>query len=359
MKRLTVISLIVLAGLLLTACSTSATSTSWPGLAADKDRAYLANGQFLYAVRLTDGGKAWQYPPDKAGSEEYFSNPVLTSDGQLIVGSSGRDSALISLDPATGTAKWAAPFVASDHWVASPLVVGDTIYAPNNNGTLYAIKLATGQQAWSLPLGRSLWGTPTTDGKLVFVSSLDHFLYAVDPNSHKLVWKKDLGGSIPASPLLGPDGSALYVGSFARKVYAVEPTTGAIRWAAQLKDWVWGTPALVGNAVFAADISGNLYSLGASDGKNAWPEVKPDGPITGGPVAIPNGVAVATESGFVYAYKPDGSTLWPAVNIGGKIYTTPVLAGDRLLVAPMGAPNLLYAVNVTDGSLLPWHFSGK
>ncbi len=359
MKRLTAISLIVLAGLLLTACTTSATTTSWPGLAVDKDRAYLANGQFIYAVRLSDGGKAWQYPPDKAGTEEYFSNPVLTADGQLLVGSSGRDSALISLDPATGSPKWSAPFTASDHWVASPLVVGDTVYAPNNNGTLYAIKLATGQQAWSLPISRSLWGSPTTDGKLIFVTSLDHFLYAVDPNSHKIVWKKDLGGSIPASPLLQSDGGALYVGSFARKLYAIEPATGAIRWAADLKDWVWSTPALADNAIFAADISGNLYSLGAADGKNAWPQVKPDGPITGSPVAIPNGVAVATESGFLYAYKADGSSLWPPVNIGGKIYTTPVLAGDRLVVAPMGAQYWLYAVNVNDGSLLPWHYDGK
>ncbi len=70
-------------------------------------------------------------------------------------------------------------------------------------------------------------------------------------------------------------------------------------------------------------------------------------------------MAVATESGFLYAYKADGSTLWPPVNIGGKIYTTPVLAGDRLVVAPMGAQYWLYAVNVKDGSLLPWHYDGK
>jgi outer membrane protein assembly factor BamB len=74
---------------------------------------------------------------------------------------------------------------------------------------------------------------------------------------------------------------------------------------------------------------------------------------------LQNGVAVVTESGFVYAYKPDGSTLWPPVNIGGKIYTTPVLAADRILVAPMGAQYLLYAVNSKDGSTLPWHFDGK
>lgn len=359
MKRLTLISAILLASVLLSACATGASTSSWPGLAADKDNAYLANGQYLYAVRLSDGAKLWQYPVDKPGTEEFFSNPVLTQDGQLLIGSSGRDNALYSLDARTGVQKWAKPFTTSDHWVASPLIVADTVYAPNNNGSLYALKLATGELAWSVPLGRSMWGAPTTDGKLIFVSSLDHFLYAVDPAAQKLVWKRDLGGPIPGSPMLAADGGALYVGSFAKKVYAVEAGTGAIRWAVDLKDWVWNTPTLVGDNLYAADISGNLYSLAASSGKNGWPELKPDGPITGSPVALANGIAIVTESGFLYAFKPDGSTLWPPVNIGGKIYTTPVLSGDLILVAPMGAPNLLYAVNGKDGSVLPWQFTGK
>ncbi len=360
MKRLIAISLIVLASLVLSACATGANAGSWPGLAADKDNAYLANGAFVYAVRLTDGVKVWQYPPDKAGTELFYSNPVLTPDGQLLVGSSGRDYSLVSLDSATGAQKWAAPFIGTDHWVASPLVVGDTIYAPNNNGALYALKLATGQQSWSLRLSsHPLWGAPATDGKFIYVGSLDHFLYAVDPPTQKIVWKRDLGGSIPGAPLISADGADLYVGSFARKVFAVEAATGAIRWTADLKDWVWNAPALDGDTVFAADISGNVYSLGAPNGKNAWPEVKPDGPITASPIAIPNGVVVATESGLLYAFKPDGSTLWPPANIGGKIYTTPVISGDRIIVAPLGGTNLLYAVNSQDGSLLPWHFAGK
>ncbi len=359
MKRLTVISLILLASVLLSACATGTSTASWPGLAADKDNAYLANGQFVYAVRLADAAKIWQYPA-QGGTAEFFSDPVLTPDGQLLVGSSGRDNALYSLDPAKGTSKWAVPFTANDRWVASPLVVGNTIYAPNNNGTLYALQLATGQLAWSVPVGRSLWGTPSTDGKLIFVTSLDHFLYAVDPNSHKVAWKTDLGGAIPSSPFVASDGSSVYLGSFAKKVYAVDTGKGAVRWSADLKNWAWSTPILIGDTLIASDISGNLYSLAAASGKNTWPEVKPDGPITASPLALPDGgVVVATESGFLYAYKPDGSLLWPPVNIGGKIYTAPVLAGDRILVAPMGAPHWLYAVNSKDGSLVQWFFDGK
>ena len=357
MRRLTLIPLVLLASVLLSACGTPS-AASWPGLAADKSNAYLANGAYVYAVRLSDGAKLWQYP-DKSGTEQFFSNPVITPDGQLLIGSAGRDNALISLDPATGKEKWAAPFVASDHWVASPLVVDQTIFAANNNGSLYALQLSTGQMSWTLPIGRSLWGAPVTNGKLVFVTSLDHSLYAVDPAAQKIVWKTDLGGSAPGSPSVSADGSTLYVGSFARKVFAVDAASGAIRWTAAVKDWIWNTPILDGDSVYAADISGNLYSLGAPNGKNAWPTVQPDTAITGSPLALPNGVAVVTESGGLYAYDPTGSPLWPSVNIGGKIYTSPVASGDLILVAPMGSQYLLYAVNNKDGSMLPWHFDGK
>ncbi len=186
MKRSTLFSFVLLGAILLSACSSAASrGTSWPGLAADANNAYLANGQFIYAARLSDGSKLWQYP-DKAGSQQFFAAPLLTPDGQLIVGSAGTDQGLYSLDPATGATKWSVPFTgAKDRWIAAPLAINDTLYAPNNDGSLYALKLATGELLWSLSIGHPLWGSPVTDGKLIFLTSLDHFLYAIDPQSQK------------------------------------------------------------------------------------------------------------------------------------------------------------------------------
>ena len=234
MKRLTLISLVLLAAVLLSACTAGASATTWPGLAADTKLAYLADGSYVYAVRLSDGAKSWQYPA-KAGTQLFYANPVLTSDGQLLVGSAGHDYELNSLDITTGQPKWTAPFVGTDRWVASPLVVGDTVYAANNDGTLYVLKLATGDKLWSLHISQELWGAPVTDGKLIFVTSLDHFLYAVDPIEHTIVWKVNLGGSAPGSPVVSSDGKTLYVGSFAKKVFAVDIASGSVRWTADTK----------------------------------------------------------------------------------------------------------------------------
>ncbi len=366
MKRLTVVSLIVLAGLLLSACTT-ATTTSWPGLAADKEQAYVANGQFVYGVQISNGVKVWQYP-QQAGTEQFHANPVVTPDGQVIVGSSGRDYALYSLDAKTGLPKWAKPFTADDQWIAAPLVVGDTIYAPNNDGKLYGISLATGQAAWEpVKVGTALWSTPVTNGKLIFLTSLDHRVYAVDMQTHKLAWSqpRDLGGSIASAPLIAADGSALYVGSFAGKFFAIDPSTGRDIWSpVSLLAWAWNTPVQIDQNLYVGDIAGNLYALSAATGKEAWPHIMPDNAITASPLAVPGGVVVATESGILYAYKLDRTVLWSTANnpdvknIGGQIYTTPILSGDRILVAPLNGKDLLYAVTVQDGKLL-WQFNGK
>ena len=360
MKRLTLISLVLLAAVLLSACSAGASATTWPGLAADSKLAYLADGSYIYAVRLSDGAKSWQYPA-KAGTQLFYANPVLTADGQLLVGSAGHDYELNSLDITTGQPKWTAPFVATDRWVASPLVVNDTVYAANNDGTLYVLKLATGEKLWSLHISQELWGAPVTDGNLIFVTSLDHFLYAVDPQAQKVIWKVDLGGSAPGSPVVSSDGKTLYVGSFAKKIFAVDIASGSVRWTALTKDWVWGTPTLGGDSLFAADISGNVYSLGVPNGKNAWADLQPDGPITGSPLVLADGsMVIATESGSLFAFNTSGVKMWD-VTAGGKIYTSPVSAGDPvgglIMVAPLNADFLLAAIS-RDGKLI-WKFTGK
>ena len=360
MKRLKLISFVLLGAILLSACASSASrNTSWPGLAADTTNAYLADGSLVYAVRLSDGVKVWQYP-DKSVGQVFYANPVLTSDGQLLVGSAGNDHALYSLDPATGKEKWPAPFSgAGDHFVASPLVIGDVIYAPNNDGALYALKLSTGEKLWSLAIGDSLWSSPVSNGKLIFVASLDHFVYAVDPQTQKIVWKADIGVSIPSAPAVSADGSMLFVGGFLKALKALNTADGSVIWSADTNDWVWGSPALDGDTVYAADLSGNLYSFGVPNGKNAWPAIQLDGAITASPLVLADGtMVVVTEAGNAFAFDRVGAKAWgQGTTIGGKIYTTPVAAGDQVIVAPQGADALLVALSKS-GNVV-WKFTGK
>lgn len=370
-KKLLLISMVLLGAVFLSACTGgSVRGSSWPGLSADANTAYLADGPIVYAVNLKDGSELWHYPAKANSKEVFYAAPVITSDGLVIVGSAGSDHSLIAInpadiDPATKSPVPAWTFTeAGDHWVASPLIIDDKLFAPNSDGNLYILDLKDGQsqkkalkkilmvdpQDSSKKSGR-LWSTPVTNGKQVFLTSLDHSVFGVDLQTYSY-WHEDLAGAIPGSPAFGSDGM-LYVGSLAAQLEKFDPATGKHETALTAKYWLWGTPVADGDALYFGDLEGNFYSFNTSTGQLNW-TVKPDGPITATPVVQADHILLVTESGNIYAInKKDGSTLWSDI-VGGKLYSTPVISGDLTLIAPLGADFYLTALNA-DGHKV-WTF---
>ncbi len=372
-KKLLLLTLVLLSAVLLSACGGAIRGTTWPGLAADETTAYLADLPFVYGINLQDGKETWRFSDRNDNKAQFYAAPVLTPDGLVIVGSSAGEHILYALDPsdllADGDIK--SPAVewtftgATGGWVASPLIVNDMLFAPNADGNLYVLDLNDGQsqkQALQTVLlvdpedpdkkpGR-LWAQPVTDGERVFVTSLDHSIFAVDLETYEIVWHKDLGAAIPGSPAIGPDGK-LYVGSLASKLEQFDPATGQHGSVLDAEYWIWSTPTLDGNALFFGDLKGNFYSFDTTTGALNW-SVQPDGAITANAILQNDHLLLATESGNIYAIDKDGKTLW-FEEVGGKIYTTPVAAGDLILVAPLGAEFYLAALDSTGRQV--WTFT--
>ena len=339
-KKIFTILLLALAALALSACSGQPLTNNWPGLSADAEQAYLSSGSFVYAVDLATGKEVWKYPAEADNALLFYATPVLTEDGQLLIGSVGTTHAFISLDPATGKEKWTEPFTgAKGTWVASPLVLNETIYVPNTDGYLYTLDLTGKQIADPIELGGSLWSAPTTDGSLLYITSLDHHLHIIDPATGELGEPVDLGGASPGSPVMGEGGA--YVGSFASTVEFVT-SNGNHEVVATASNWIWGSPTLDNNTLFFGDLSGNLYSLDLASGAQNWGELKPDGPVVASLLVAGDQIYVGSEDGVFIALDRDGKIVWEK-ETGGKIYTTPVLSGEMILVAPYQAEFALAA----------------
>jgi outer membrane protein assembly factor BamB len=351
-KKFAVMIMILLGAVLLTACAGGAAhGLTWPGLAANGNTAYLADGPFVYAIDLNDGKEIWRYPGDGPGDFAFYSTPVITPDGLVIVGSAGTDYSLIALDPNDINQQTNAPAEAwrfteaKDHWRAAPLVVENKLFAVNSDGNLYILDLQDRQSvkdATVVNLNGRLWSQPTTDGERVYITSLDHSVIAVDANTHEVLWNENLGGAVPGSAVLSEDGT-LYVGSLASQLEKFDPATGAHEAVVDAENWVWSTPSLDGDTLYFSDVDGNFYSYNVSTGNLNW-TVKPDGPITASPLIQNDHVLLATESGSVFAVDRDGKVLW-SEEVGGKIYTSPVAAGDTILVAPLETEFYLAALD--------------
>lgn len=340
-KRLILISLIALSALILSACSGQAVSNNWHGLAADAERAYLSNGSFVYAVDLKTAKEVWRYPEEANSKLLYYATPVLTPDGQLLIGSAGTSHPFVSLDPATGKEKWVESFTkGKGAWLASPLVWNETIYIPNTDGFLYTLDMNGKEIADPIELGGALWSAPSTDGTLLYITSLDHHLHIIDPAKGSVVTEPiDLGGAAPSSPAVGTDG--VYVGSFASTVEFVQ-ANNKHEVIATTENWIWGSPLVDSETLYYADLNGKVYSLDLATGSQNWDVVQPDGPVVASLLIVGDQIYVATEAGTLVALDREGKTVWEKT-VGGKIYTTPVLSGDLILVAPYQADFVLAA----------------
>jgi outer membrane protein assembly factor BamB len=339
---------LVLAGLL-SACSGGAFAASgWPGIVASQDTVYLASNTSIYALNLTNGSRKWSFPAEPDNSTTFFSDPSLTADGQLIVGS--YNNTLYSINSDNGAQNWVFD-QAEGRFIGSQLVTGGMIYAPNSDNSLYALN-EQGMLSWKFEAEDALWARPSGDGEQVFFPSMDHNLYSVDGRTGQRQWSEALGGASVGSPSLSEDGR-LYLGTFANEMLALDASTGDILWKAPTQGWVWSGPAVDGERLYFGDLNGFVYALDRETGQELW-RVQPDGPIAGTPLVTEDALYLTVETGSLIALDHDGNPLWTQT-VGGKLYTRPVAAGDLILVAPLESEELLIALD-TNGARR-WSFS--
>ncbi len=361
-KKILIVGLFLLAAVLLSGC---VGATAWPGLSASGDAAYLANTTAVHAVNLKTGEEMWKFTASGGflGSNPslFVTNPVLTEDGSLIVLDSGNKRVMYALDLNKMDVEEKRPVIrwefsdAEGHWIAAPLILGNRLFAPNADGNLYVLNLQDGKKAEE-PIRLSgkenqtdrLWAQPVTDGERLFVTSLDHRIFAISLETYEVLWSQQLDAAIPGAPVLGADGM-LYVGSFAKKLEQFDPVSGEHKSVLDTNDWVWGTPIVDGDNLYFGDVQGYFYSYNTKEARLNWEPVKLDGAIAASPLILGDRLLVATELGDVYAVDRNGAAeVWYHPDKEGKAYTTPVLAGEYVLAAYLESDYYLVILN-TEG----------
>jgi eukaryotic-like serine/threonine-protein kinase len=344
LKTLTILLASAFLAVFLSACSGSAFIPSgWTGVAVNEERVYVAHNQYIYAVNLETGQEIWRFPERGQANKTFFADPVLSEDGSQLYAAS-YNNILYSLNPQSGLENW--PFERSrGHLIGSPLVLNGRIYAPSADQTLYALD-ENRNVLWTYRTGAALWAQPAFSQACgcILLTSMDHNIYALNPDSGALVWQQDLGGSSVGTPTLSEDGGTIFIGSFGGGMFSLDARRGTINWNIPIESWIWAGPALTETRLFFGDLDGNLYALDTSQGRILW-QTQPDGPIAGTPLVTPEGIFIGTENGTVVGFDQNGGRLWTQ-NIGGKIYSSPASAGDMILVAPIETDYRLVALNL-------------
>ncbi len=345
-----------LAGLL-SACGAQP-ATNWPGVTTNGELIFLSSGQHVYTVQASDGlevSAGTRFPLEADANHSLYAPVALGDDGLMLVGNASQaNHDLFAVDSATGTPRWTFSEVKLP-WIAGALTLDGNFYAPAGDGNLYSFS-ADGQLRWKQELSEhALWTKPVTDGSSVYLATLDHVLYSLQPETGAKNWQKEVDNGIVGAPALA-DGT-LYFGTLSGTLYALNAQTGDILWQTQLDGNIWGTPALDGETLYIGTVygsAGKFYALNAQTGVTAW-VYEDEGSIIAGALVLPDQVIYVTEKGRVQSMNKQGVPVWQQELPKNKIYVTPIQIGDSILVTPMGSEFLMVAYNFTGAQ--KWTFT--
>ncbi len=346
-RNIPVFLIFILLAFTLTACSGVPLASGWPESLAGDKTIYTSSGSFVYAVNAETGAELWRYPEKADGARVFSSAPILL-DGDLIVGDYSFQ--LHNLDPVTGKEKWVNKD-ATGRYIAPATIMDGLILAPNADHTLYAIN-KNGLVQWKFTAKNGLWNQPVTDGKSIFISSMDKTLYALNPKSGEVIWSVDLGGSVLFSQTIGEDGS-LYIGTLNNEFFSIASDTGKINWKVATAGAVWSPVLEKDGTIFGGDQSGKVFALSTKDGSNIW-EVDAGAPVVGGLALSEKGLFFGTQNGDALCVSTEGQKIWTQA-VGGKLYSTPVISGTSIVFGVFEGEKTLAALD--ENGKLVWSFT--
>jgi outer membrane protein assembly factor BamB len=336
MRKIIIPILVLLAIALFTSgCTGVGIASSWPGITSTGDTIYTAYGQGVFAVSPVNGSVLWRYP-EKAGKNNFYAAPLQTPDGQIVVGDYNNE--LHSMDAKTGYPRWT--FKAEGRWVAQPEFSDGILYAPNADRNLYALDM-NGDLVWKFKTENSLWAKPLVINGVVYLAGMDHYLYAIDSKTGQEIWKTDCGAAIIGNPV-NANGS-VYVGTLGNEVLSIKTSNGAVLWRYKTANGVWSGPSVLDGKLYFGDLDGNFHVITEEGQKLVW-SYKADGALLGSPLLTESTIYFTTEKGSIIALDYTGKVIYTK-SLSEKLYGTPVISGDNLLVGTTVKENILIALD--------------
>jgi len=256
------------------------------------------------AFDVASGEQAWQVEIGDVGG-----GLALLAGGHLLVTTS-EPSALLALDPATGTTRWTAPDV---YVSGEPAVVGD-LFITASGFDATAIRLPDGSVAWETDLDLEylldgeLVASPAGDVVVGGVST-ENLLVALRADSGAVAWTTELPRRSASLADIAAVGDVIVTSGDDGYVDVVGFADGGVRRSLDLHaDWAFPTLTAVGTDAAVRLEGGELYLFDPATGD----ERARVGDVPTAQVQLPGdepGLLVATHDSL-QAYSGEGQQLW-------------------------------------------------
>jgi outer membrane protein assembly factor BamB len=223
------------------------------------------------------------------------------------------------------------------------------------------VKPPYGSSEWSFQAGKLVEFSPIVAKGTVYFQEKDALFYALDAETGKVKWKKDVGALGAASPAYS-HGRVYAVTLDPGQAIAMRARDGKVLWTRPLSGRSETSPMIVGKNVVVGSESGTIYSLDRDSGQIDW-QVSTSGAVKGG-LALQDGVLYgANYAGQVFGLRASsGSFVWQSstqglsFGRGGPVYSTPAVAFGRVYLGSIDGR--VYSFDADNGELLWSHSTG-
>jgi outer membrane protein assembly factor BamB len=251
---------------------------------------------------------------------------------------------------------------------STPAVSGGIVYITSDDSFVYALDADTGSLKWKYETDGSIFSSPAISGGMVFISSADSIAYALDAIIGNLKWKykmytsySDFIRTLPylkwkpkAAPTFGSSPAVsdgiLYIGGD-DYIYALDTVTGNLKWRYNTSLLVRSSPAVSEGVVFIGNWWNPVYALDTSTGNLKWQYEA--GSITSSPAVSGGVVFISSWDEHLYALNAStGNVKWK-FKTNNSLYSSPAVSGDVVYLNALDG--YVYALNASTGSL-KWKF---
>ncbi|MCB0391293.1 MAG: PQQ-binding-like beta-propeller repeat protein [Bdellovibrionales bacterium] len=235
------------------------------GGVVEKNTLYFGGGDgFFYSIDAFGGQLNWKTPINA----ETLSTPTFHNENIYFIGGNNR---VYSLQASTGKVNWSYSRQETSNLSirggSQPEIYKETLYLGFSDGALVALSVDDGKVKWEKNINRNrrfrdIDAKPVIENDKIYVAGFDDAFYCLDANSGSVIWTYDRGGFSAATL----SGELIYFTTTDGYVVALQKSSGKLKWQYKLKKGLGTQPTLYRGLVVFGEYEGDLVALESLSG---------------------------------------------------------------------------------------------